>query len=197
MKPKPTTKKVRGAPLHLVVYDIEIERPSTEPKLADAKRGDCGISIVCVWDNLTGRPHLYDKHNIEDCIAHLNAADLNIGWNSLEFDKPALEGYTKLVIEATQLDIRPHIMRAVGDKYAKGYKLGDVCERTMGISKSGEGMAATSLFAQGRFAELFDYNINDVWLTRALHNFIVEQGFIMAADNKPLRVRGYPTKEYA
>ena len=191
--------------MHIVVYDIEIEKHADknpdrnlgEVTWDEARAGLAGVSAVAVWDSITGRPHLYDRHNIAECIEHLNAADLNVGWNSVEFDKPALEGFTKLFIHAEQLDIRQYVIAALGDKYAKRYRLGEVTERTLGLQKSGDGIGAPRLAQQGRFAELFDYNINDVWLTRALHNHIIEHGYVMGPDQKKLIIQKYPTKEKA
>lgn len=202
--PKRTTKKGRG-PLHIVTYDIEIEKHADknpnrklgEVTWDEAKCGLAGVSAVAIWDNLTGRPHLYDRHTMRDCIEHLNNADLNLGWNSIEFDKPALEGFSKLHIHTEQLDIRPYVMAAVGDKYAKGYRLGEVTSRTISKYKSGDGIGAPRLAHDGRWAELFDYNINDVWLTRLLHNHIIEHGWIVSPMNKRLVIEKYPTKEFA
>jgi hypothetical protein len=197
-------KKAQG-PLHIVTYDIEIavhadkypKRELGEVSWEEAKQGKAGVSAVAVWDNLTGRPHLYDAHNILECIEHLNEADLNVGWNSNEFDKPALEGFTNKKIHADQLDIREYVIAAIGDKYATGYRLGQTCERTIGFSKNGSGIGAPRLAQDGRFAELFDYNINDVWLTRLLHNHIVQQGWIVSPKLKRIVIRKYPTKELA
>lgn len=189
--------------MHIVVYDIEnLKHASKNPKRKlgevswdEARLGLAGISAVCLWDNLTGRPHLYDRHTMRACVEHLNNADLNVGWNSVEFDKPAIEGFTKLLLHSEQLDIRQHVIKAVGDKYALGYRLGEVCHRTIGKEKSGDGIGAPRLAQDGRWAELFDYNINDVWLTRLLHNHIVENGWIITPTGKPLTIKKYPSKE--
>jgi hypothetical protein len=189
--------------VHLVTYDIEIAKAvSKHPKgdelsWDEAREGKAGISAICVWDSLIGRPFLYDARTVADCIEHLNSADLCVGWNSVEFDKPALEGFSKQFIHTKQLDIRQYVIAAVGDKYALGYKLGEVCGRTLGLMKSGDGGGAPSLARAGRFAELFDYNINDVFLTRALHNHIVEHHFVVTPDDKKMQIRKYPTKELA
>ncbi len=190
-------------PLHIVIYDIENrKRANKYPKPGEvswdeARMGLAGISAVCIWDSLIGRPFLYDEHTIGDCIEHLNSADLAIGWNSVEFDKPALEGFTKRPIHIAQLDVRQFVLEAVGDKYAKGYRLGEVTGRTLGMMKSGDGEGAPHLAATGRWAELFDYNINDVFITRALHNFIVENRYVIAPDGSKLHISKYPTKELA
>ena len=191
--------------MHIVVYDIENAKPAKDnPNRArgevswdEARVGGAGISAVVVWDSLTRRPHLYDKHTVLACIEHLNNADLCVGWNSLNFDKTALEGFTQHAITSDQLDVRQYIIDAVGDKYARGYRLGEVTARTLNLYKNGEGTGAPELARQGRFAELFDYNLNDVWLTRALHNHIAEHRYVVTPDGKKLTIRRYPTKEMA
>jgi hypothetical protein len=189
--------------LHIVTYDIEISKHADknpnrklgEVTWDEARAGMAGISAVCLWDNLSGRPHVYDRHTMRGCVEHLNNADLNVGWNSVEFDKPAIEGFTKLHLHSEQLDIRQHVIAAIGDKYALGYRLGEVCSRTINKEKSGDGIGAPRLAQDGRWAELFDYNINDVWLTRLLHNHIVEHGWIVSPQLKRITIKKYPSKE--
>ena len=180
--------------MHIVVYDIEIaERVYDKPKPGqlgwdDARAGRAGISAVALWDSLTGRPHLYSGKRIAECVEHLNSADANLGWNSDEFDKPAIEGFSGLTLDVDQFDLRQFILHALQDKYAKGYRLGQVCERTLGLAKSGDGAGAPQLAKEERWDELFDYNINDVWLTMHLHNHIVQHGYVIKPDDTRLKV---------
>jgi hypothetical protein len=111
----------------------------------------------------------------------------------LAFDTPCIEGvaetdklkHTRIL--ARQYDILQRIWTAVGKKY-KGWGLGPVCERTLGIGKTGTGEHAPKLFKEGRFAELHDYNINDVHLTRMLFNHIVDEGKVVGPENEEVKL---------
>lgn len=183
-----------------LVYDIEIakrvkkdpDRSKGELGWDDARAGRCGVSSVVIYDTISTRFHVYDGiHTITQCMEHLNSADFVIGFNNIEFDGPCLEGYTKQPLLTRQIDIRQGVLAVLKKPFMKGYKLGQLCERTLGISKSGDGESAPDLYQQGRFAELIDYNINDVHITRLLHNYIVDNGHVIGVDGEILEIPNY------
>lgn len=180
--------------MRVVTWDLEIAEPINEHKggWAAAKRGECGIASVVLYDTTTERYHVYDPFTMEACVAHLNAADLLVGFNSVEFDYPCILGYAGIPITTPHYDILQEIWRALADG-SRGHGvwgLGKVCERALGLSKSGSGEGAPKLLEEGRYGELIDYNINDVHLTRKLANYIHEHGFVIRPDGKPLHLRG-------
>lgn len=173
--------------MRLITYDIEIAKPIDKVRGGwdGAKKGLAGISSVVLFDSDTGRYHLFDGTTTEQCVEHLNRADLLIGFNCIEFDQPALEGYSGKSIQKPSFDILQSIWSALGKK-EKGYGLGLVAERTLGLAKSGDGESAPRLAAQGRWAELLDYNLNDVYLTKTLYEHIVMEGFIITPSGDKL-----------
>jgi hypothetical protein len=177
--------------MHIVVFDLEIATPIKNNDWAAAKRGENGVSSLVLWDSVTERYHLYDDYTFDKCAEHLNSADLLVGFNSTEFDVPCFQGYTGAVLTSPQFDILQAVWQAVG-KRSKGWKLDDICQRTIGEGKSGTGEGAPKLFAEGRFGELFDYNLSDVYLTRKLYNHIVQVGTVVGPDEKPLQLIEYP-----
>src|SRR5689334_11647100 len=124
-------------------------------------------------------------HTLDDCIDHLNTADCIVGFNSVEFDIPCLEGASDRDITSLAYDILQDIWAALGEK-TKGYGLGAVCQRTLSIEKNGNGERAPKLYQEGRYAELIDYNIHDVHMTRKLANFIRTYGHIIDVEGNPL-----------
>jgi len=183
-------KPVRGSALpqkvlmKIIVFDIEIAKAveSVKGGWNAAREGACGVSCVCLWDSETGRPHVYDDHTIEECMNHLASADLLVSFNGKGFDVPALEGYTKMALaHIPHYDILAEIWKAA-QKKIKGYRLAEVGSRTIGREKSGTGEHAPELFAQGRWGELVDYCLNDVYMTKDLFEFIVENGYVLSPD---------------
>ncbi len=173
--------------MRVITFDIEIAKPidSLTHGWEDAKKGLAGIASVVLYDTGTHRYHLYDDVTIGDCVAHLNQAELLVGFNNREFDTPAIEGYTKLKITPNQYDILQAVWHAIGKKH-KGYGLGPICERTLGLRKSGDGESAPRLLHQHRYAELFDYNLNDVYLTHTLFEHIMEFGYVIGTEGQKI-----------
>ena len=189
--------------MRIITYDLEVAKhidckragcDCEKLSWGDAGRGKAGLSSLVLYDTATSRYHIYDDNRTDEMIGHLNEADLLLGFNNIQFDKPAIEGHTNQRLIPKQFDILQTIRSANGGKFVKGYRLGDICERTLGLEKSGDGALAPDLFQRGHFAELHDYNLNDVYLTRTLFNFIVEHGFIIGVNGEPLELAGYPTE---
>lgn len=180
--------------MRVASFDLEISSSISEHRdgWAAAKRGECGVASVVVFDSISDRFHLYDEFNIIDCVKHLNAADLIVSFNGQEFDVPCLSGYTSEAIYAPHYDILQDIWTSLGaEKRGKGmWGLGIVAERTLGLTKSGSGESAPALFEAGRMAELFDYNLNDVHMTRRLANYIHDHGSVVRPDGTPLKLTG-------
>jgi len=129
--------------------------------------------------------HIYDHHDLAECVEHLNSADLLVGFNTLEFDTPALESVVGSSILPDQYDILHEVWKAIGKRF-KGYRLDDICRRLNLGCKNSEGARATELFASGHFGKLHDYCMNDVHLTRMLAQHINDHGHILSPDGIPL-----------
>ena len=149
-----------------------------------ARRGECGVSTVVLWDSEDDRPHIYGEENIDLCMEHLNKADMLVSFNGKNFDVPCLEGYTGIGIEVSQhFDILDKIWKALGSK-PKGWGLGKVCERTLGLTKSDVGEHAPALAEQGHWATLIDYCLNDVYITKKLFFHIALTGYVIGPDGE-------------
>lgn len=174
--------------MRICIFDIEIEKPVEEVEggWAAARMGACGCSAVVIFDSDTQRYHIYDKHTIGAAIDHLNSADMIVSFNGLNFDVPCLEGITGYSINAAHYDILDQVWKALGHKRFKGWGLGKIAFRTLGLAKTDTGEHAPELCRQNRWGELFDYCTNDVHLTRMLFNQIIEEGFIIGPDGEEL-----------
>jgi len=161
-----------------------------------ARRGDCGISCVCLYDTDTFRYHTYaakpdgdwDDRDIDALFEHLNSADVLVGFNSVAHDTPACIGYFDRDITPEHYDLMTEVWKGLGTR-AKGYGLGPICER-LGLGKKNlkHNESAPQLYADGRFGHLIDYCIGDVHLTRNLANHINTHGHILSPLHEPVPV---------
>lgn len=178
-------------------FDLEIkESPVDNGRTwVDAREGRCGVSVLCCYDSDLDSYLFFDDHNLDEGMEYLRNSDLLVSFNGAEFDVPCLEGYT-----GSQLGLVPHydILRSVWQglgKRRKGYKLTEICERTLGVGKTSTGEFATQLWDEGRHAELYTYCLKDVQLTSRLFDFIVEKGYIVDLDGNPLEVHNIAESE--
>ncbi len=172
-----------------ITWDLETAIPVEEvPGGWDAVRvGAAGVSTVCLYDTRTGRYHVYDAKGLDQCMAHMNSADMLIGFNSLGFDTPIMECLTENSLLTPQYDILCEVWRALPYK-AKGFKLTEICQRLGLGHKTVTGASAPTLLREGRFGSLVDYCINDVHLTRRLAHHIEMHGYILSPDGDPIEL---------
>lgn len=184
-------------PHRIVCWDLEIEKPVDDflDGWEAARRGDCGISALVLSDSETGRFHIYDKHTLDEALDHLNSADLLVGWNTINFDSHVLSGVTNRYITVRQYDMLQEAWHGVGFRQ-KGWKLGQVAERTLKLAKNGHGEFATALVARGAWGRLFDYCLNDVHLVRQLWNHVVDVGWLPDPEGNEIHL-SLPLEEYA
>lgn len=163
-----------------VAFDLELERsPEGEEGWDAARRGELGISVACLYDSELDLYRFYDRHNLSALVEDLELAPLVVGFNSIDFDMPCLSGVVgRTPMIKGHFDILQEIWTALSGR-RKGYGLGPVCERTLGLSKIGNGTRAPELLAEGRIAELYSYCLHDVFLTRLLFEHIILEGFII------------------
>lgn len=176
----------------LVVMDLEIkeavDESNPERGWAAARSGKLGVSVVCVYDYETDRYHFFDDYNLGEGIALLESADGLVSFNGLEFDLPCLSGvYGRSIMPRGHYDILQQVWKALGRR-TKGYGLGPICERTLGVGKAGSGIGATDLWNENRVAELYTYCLADVHLTSVLFDHIMTTGHIIDINGDVLHV---------
>lgn len=189
----PVSRRGRVSPphLHYVVLDTELkyEIPCLLNGSLDwdsARQGLCGMSVAVLYDSETQRFHLYDELTIDDLCDHLETADIVVSFNGDYFDIPIIQAISGRTLNIASYDILQAIWDVLPDKHVKGYKLADITPRTINLYKSNTGASAATLYADERFAELFDYCLNDVHLTNELWKYIMEFGCIIDVNGDPL-----------
>jgi hypothetical protein len=77
----------------------------------------------------------------------------------------------------------------LGDKeiHDGSFSLDGLGEGTIGKRKTGHGAHAPELFRDGKFDELFAYNLNDVRLTRQLFEFIRKYRFVIDRKGRVIK----------
>lgn len=177
---------------HIVLFDLETRLGADEIGWERLRRGEGGISALAIYDNYADWTFLYDDiiPSPESAARRLEAADLVISWNGLEFDIPVLEGVLgrKLKLHA-HWDLYLALKRELGEGRRKGSGMGPTAERTLGISKLGSGEHAPELAKENRMGELFNYCSYDVYVLRSLVRHVAAGQPLIGPEGQKVIVR--------
>lgn len=178
-----------------VVVDIEIKKEIGEDGLGWRDTDKLGVSCAVVYEFNTDRYRVYGDTDDELGLLQkrLAQADRVTGYNSRRFDLPVIFQTIDMVpikFVSSSDDLLRRIWASLGldlntfTKAHGGLGLDAVAEATIGARKTGNGADAPKLYKAGRWAELIDYCMNDVKVTRDLALFIDKRGYIINPKSK-------------
>jgi hypothetical protein len=195
--------------MKFLAFDLEIrhcilnkgEVPDRQYKYCggwDDKEG-MGISLGCAYLSWLKQYKFYDEHNIHELIRDIQAADLVVFFNGFGFDVPLLKatlvrlGYEEKTGMAGKCydlfrDIQNSHPPEVG-RFAKGWKMGQIAEGTLGIGKTGEGGEAPRLWQEGKLAELTTYLLQDVVILVGLFSHAMKTGQLKNAEGQVCQLK--------
>jgi DEAD/DEAH box helicase domain-containing protein len=145
------------------------------------RRGEGGVSALAVWDSEDDWTYFYDDHTMHAAARHLEGADIVVGYSSVAFDVPVVEGLIgRRLALRHHFDIYVELARVMASRGFIGTKgdmtLDTTSKRNLGQGKINHGGNAKELALKDRWAELFNYCASDVQLTRDLFRYICEHG---------------------
>lgn len=168
----------------ILVFDLETRKEAKDLDPTNEengwtllREGKGGISALAVWSSNDERIHLFDDHSLLAAARYLETANVVVGFYSTHFDIPVIEGilgrklalkyHYDVYVELAEESARRGIIPRKGD-----LKLDSVGRRCLGRGKSGDGSAVTRLIKEGKFGDLFEYCMQDVYLTRDIFEFM-------------------------
>ena len=154
----------------IIVYDLEIEKTIEEVGgWGAAAKGAAGISCAVSYSYNDGEYYIWCADNYAGLQEQLNKADLVVGFNHMRFDNNCVHHTIGELDVKDNYDILRQVQKACGGMH-KGYKLTQICERTLGprYAKTMSGAFAPQLFKEGKMGELIHYCQRDVFLTRKI-----------------------------
>jgi DEAD/DEAH box helicase domain-containing protein len=134
------------------------------------------ISLAVLVETCPERVTVFRENHLDRLCRHLQELDLVVGFNLKRFDYRVLQPYAPMSLAALPtLDILEELHNLLGFRLS----LGHLTEKTLGESKTGNGLLALEYYRAGRWDELESYCRQDVILTRRLFEFGAEQGFLI------------------
>lgn len=146
---------------------------------------DMGMAVGVIYDTLDGEFHVYLEHEMPSLIAHLQKADLTVGFNHLDFDlrvvagsEPNQELRHRLYLELRGLkhfDMLAKLKLVLGHRL----KLDSLARSTLGEGKSADGLQSLQWYKEGRMDLIIEYCKQDVDVTRRLFEFALEHHHLL------------------
>jgi DEAD/DEAH box helicase domain-containing protein len=159
----------------LVVFDLETQRSAAEVGGWD-KAYLMRMSLGVVWDSHQQSFSTYFEKDVEALLAHLQKADLVVGFNIIGFDYSVLRGYTRFDFQQLNtLDM----LRDIYAQLRYRVSLDALGRATLAVAKSADGLQALQWFKAGRLDLLEAYCQKDVELTRDLFQYGLDHGHLV------------------
>lgn len=161
--------------MRLIVFDVETKRAFDE--VGGYFPAKLGVSLSGVY-------YQDDKEKIEyyrgfreaefpEMFKLFERADRIVGFNTLNFDLPALAPYyVGDLMKLPNLDIMAEVEKGIGHRVS----LDSLAKETLGIQKSGHGLDALTYYHEGNWEALEKYCLQDVKVTKLLYEYGLKHG---------------------
>lgn len=160
--------------MNLVYFDLESQKLFNEVGGRDASRLllACGVT----WSTERNDFAIYWEKDAAALVAELKAADRVIGFNIMHFDYEVLRPYAPNVNfrSIRSVDMLQDIQRALNFRLS----LDSIAKATLGTTKTADGLQSVQWFREGELEKVAEYCKSDVDITRRVHEFGREHGFV-------------------
>lgn len=159
--------------MKLVVFDVETKKAFDEVGGFYPEKLGVSISGVYYHDD-EGPLEFYKGYREEDfpeMFKLFERADRIVGFNTINFDMPALQPYYLGNLSALpNLDILAEIEKVIGHRVS----LDALAKVTLGEQKIGHGLDAISYYHEGKWDLLEKYCLQDVKVTKMLYDYALQ-----------------------
>lgn len=168
--------------MRAITFDIESISDSFVRGHIDVNEQE--LTVVAIHDSETGEYSSFFKDELHKLWPILEHADLLIGFNSDAFDIPLLNRYYPGDLSHLRsLDLLSEVQKVLGRRI----RLQSLAEATLGRGKKGDGLKASEWWKEGKKAEVAEYCIEDVRLTRELYDYALAHGVLKYKDLTDIR----------
>jgi len=167
----------------IVYFDLETQKAASEVGgWSKESVRKMRMSVGVTYSTRTGRYVIYPEWEVQALIEQLRRADLVVGFNIKQFDYEVLVGHD-LFFDPEQIPTLD-LLLDLQKEFPHRLSLDDVAEATLGVKKTAEGMQAIRWFRQGELMKIAEYCCYDVKITRLLHEYGREHGYVWYVDRR-------------
>ncbi|MHB8660387.1 MAG: ribonuclease H-like domain-containing protein [Minisyncoccota bacterium] len=168
--------------MRAITFDIESISDSTVRGHIDVQEQE--LTVVAIHDSITGEYSSYTKDELPKLWPIIERTDMLIGFNSDTFDIPLLNRYYPGDLSHIRsLDLLSEVQKVLGRRI----RLQAIAEATLGRGKKGDGFKAGEWWREGKIEQVREYCVEDVRLTRELHDYALKHGVLKYKDLRDIR----------
>jgi DEAD/DEAH box helicase domain-containing protein len=160
----------------IIVYDIETRDSFQEVGSRDPRR--LHISLIGMYSYRDDEYSSFLEDELPLFFRRLENCALVIGFNNKGFDDLVVSASFPEMHKVPSFDILEQVHKSLGYRV----KLDNIASATLGYGKSGDGLLAIKMYAEGRIEELRQYCLDDVKITKEVYDFAKRNGFLKYAD---------------
>ena len=163
----------------IVYFDLETRRTANDVG-GWGNKHLMGISVACTYSTTLQEYMIYTEDETQALIDQLRRADLVVGFNHISFDYEVLMGHSLFDFrdQLHSFDLLVDLEKLLGHRI----KLDAVAAATLGTGKTADGLDALKWWQQGLVAKIAEYCCYDVKVTKCVHEFGIEHGFVKYHD---------------
>ena len=163
---------------NIVYFDLETQK-SAQDVGGWGNKDKMGLSVGVTYSTARAGYQVYGESQVEALIEEPQRADLVVGFNHIGFDYPVLEGYSIFDFsQVPSLDMLIEVNEALGHKIP----LDSIAQATFGCEKIADGLQAIRWYREGKLAEIAEYCLFDVKITKMVHEYGAEHGHLFYTD---------------
>lgn len=160
----------------IIVYDLETK--DTFQMVGSRFAKDLHISVVGMYSYNDDEYYVYEEHELPQFFRKLENCKLLVGFTNKHFDDQVVASVFPEILKIPSFDILEQVQKALGHRL----KLDNIAHATLGHGKTGYGLLAVQMYAEGRIQELKDYCLEDVKVTKEVYDFGRKHGFLKYKD---------------
>ena len=159
----------------IIYFDLETQRSADEVGGWDNKHL-MKIAVGVVYDSVDKKFYTYLESDAGGLVEKLLSADLVVGFNIINFDFAVLQPYTTVDLKNRVRSF--DILKDVWDRLGYRVSLNQIAKSSLKIEKSGNGLLSLQWFKEGKMAQIIEYCIKDVEITRDVFLYGLKNGYL-------------------
>lgn len=122
------------------------------------------MAVGVVYDSADKKFYTYFENEADRLVEKLISADLVVGFNIINFDFAVLQPYTTIDLKSRVRCF--DILKDVWDRLGYRVSLNQIAKKSLNVEKGGNGLLSLQWFKEGKMAQIIEYCIKDVEITR-------------------------------